>query len=227
MTKYFETWWMIMVRPIYFYTKLKEEDWQKKALTYLLVSSWDLAFFATIVIFLLQYGPIGSTLVEGVSGFKFLVILPVLFVLMFVFFMITFLILGGLFSLAFFVLLFLVGGLLHYVYHFLGGKGSLNHMLQSTLYSSAVLMMGLVILLFMTLVKYMGIDFVLFRGAFDFVYLLMLVYWYGLWAIAGRKAYGVSKSKAFLGAIVPIIALLLLGLIFDKIAIPKLQPWIS
>ena len=88
-------------------------------------------------------------------------------------------------------------------------------------------MMGLVILLFMTLVKYMGIDFVLFRGAFDFIYLLMLVYWYGLWAIAGRKTYGVSKSKAFLGAIVPIIVLLLFGLIFDKIALPKLQPWIS
>jgi hypothetical protein len=67
----------------------------------------------------------------------------------------------------------------------------------------------------------------LFRAGFGFIYFLVLIYVYGLWAVAGRKTYGVPKWKAFLGAIVPIIILLIFGVLFDKIALPKLEPWIS
>ncbi|MFC1637729.1 hypothetical protein ACFL1W_01780 [Candidatus Margulisiibacteriota bacterium] len=225
--KYLGTWWTIIFRPIYFYTKLKEEDWKEGALTFFLISSWLLALAATLVIFVLQYIPIGSTLVEGVAGFKFIIILPVLLTLIFVFFVVTFLILGGFFAAAFFIMFYLVGIVLHYTYLFLGGKGSLNRMVQSALYSSAVLLVGLVILFMTILTKYAGLDFMLFRAGFNFFYFLMLLFAYGLWAVAGRKTYGVAKWQAFLGAVAPVIILLIFGLLFDKIALSKLQPWIS
>jgi len=100
---YFKTWWTIILRPIYFYTILKEENWKEKALSFLIITSWILALLAAIVAFVIQYIPIGSTLVSGVSGFKLIIVLPVLIALAAVFFAITFLILGGVFCFGFFI----------------------------------------------------------------------------------------------------------------------------
>ncbi|KPJ68415.1 hypothetical protein AMJ44_06550 [candidate division WOR-1 bacterium DG_54_3] len=224
---FLHTWWAVIVRPIYFYTRLKEEDWKEKALTFFLINSWILGLAATLMVFIIQYLPIGSTLIEGISGLKFVLILPVLLTLAFVFFLITVLILGGMFAVIFFVLFCLAGILLHYVYLFLGGKGSLNRMLQSMLYSSAVILFGMTILFLMVLTGYGRLDFSLFRTGFDCIYFLILLNIYGLWAVAGRKTYGVPRWKAFLGAIVPVIILLIFGFVFDKMALPKLQPWIT
>ena len=221
------TWWVIILRPIYFYTVFAEEDWREKALTFLFVNSWILAAATALFVFFVQYVPIGKTLVGGVSGFKFVLILPVLIALAAVFFLITALILGGFFIGAFFVMFYAVSACLHYVYIMLGGKGHLNKMLQYVFYSSAVLAFGLLIILLMFLTSYGLLDFTLFRTGFIIVYGLISIYVYGLWAIAGRKTYGVSKTKAFIGALLPVIILLIFGVLFDKIALPVLQPWIS
>lgn len=224
---FLETWWTIILRPIYFYTKLKEESWRGKSLTFFLVNAWIMAVASTLAVYIIQYIPIGSTLVEGVSGYKFVLILPVLLTLVFVFFLITVLILLGLFASAFYVLFYLVAFLLHYIYIFLGGKGSLSRMLQSVFYSSAAMLFGVMILLLMILSGYGVLDLNLFRSGFGVVYFLVLLYVYGLWAVAGRKTYGVPRWKAFTGAVIPVIILLIFGVLFDKIALPKLWPWIS
>ncbi|MFH1577037.1 MAG: YIP1 family protein [Candidatus Margulisiibacteriota bacterium] len=224
---YFSTWWTVMLRPIYFYTKLKEADWKEQSLTFLLLTTWLLSFVATLVIFIVQYVPIGSTLVEGIEGLKFIIILPVLITLALVFFAITLLILGGLLTFAFFLMLYLIGILLNYVYLLLGGKGSLNRMIQSLFYSSAVILIGVAIFLLILLTKYAGLDYTLFRYGYNSIYYLLLLYMYGLWAVAGRKTYNVPKWKAFVGAAVPIIVMLIFGILFDKIALSRLQPWIT
>ena len=69
--EYFVEWWIIIARPILFYTSLKEESWQGKSLTFLIYSSWLLALFASLAIFAIQFVPIGSTLVAGIVGLKF------------------------------------------------------------------------------------------------------------------------------------------------------------
>ncbi|MFH1826563.1 MAG: hypothetical protein ABH823_04645 [bacterium] len=227
MSNYLNTWGMIIVRPILFFTKLKEENWQKQALTFFLFSSWLLALVATVVVFVIQYVPIGRTLVEGLSGLRFVLILPVLLTLIFVFFMITFLIIGGLFTVAFFAMLYSVAWLMHYTYLLLGGKGSFNRLCQSVFYSSAVLLDGVLILALIVLTKYGNLSYSLFRVGFNFTCFLILVFIYGLWAIAGRKTYKVAKWQAFLGALAPILLLLIFGLLFDKIGLPHLRPWIS
>lgn len=218
---------MVIMQPILFYTKLKEESWREKALTFLLITSWILGLAASLVVFIIQYLPIGGTLVEGLVGFKFIVILPVLITLAFVFFLITFLILGGGFALAFSIMFSLIGFVLHYVYLFLGGKGTLNRIVQMMFYSSAAVQSILLVMVLMIFSKYAGLPFPMFRVGFNVIYYLTLLYLYGLWAVAGRKTYGVPKWKAFLGAVVPVIILLIFGVLFDKMALSKLQSWIT
>jgi len=224
---YLNNWWKVMAQPIYFYTKLKEESWQEKPLTFLLISSWILAFLMAAAIFIIQYLPIGTTLVEGIRGFKFILILPVLLTLAFVFFLITFFILGGALALGLGIGFYLVGWVLHYIYLFLGGRGYLGRMIQSVYYSSAVVLAGIFPVIFSILTRYGALDFSLFRVGYNLIYALTLLYVYGLWAVAGRKVYQVSRGRAFLGALVPIIFLLLFGYLFDKMFLFKLEPWIT
>ena len=145
LVKYFVEWWTIVARPIFFYAKLKEESWQEKSLTFLLLTAWIIAALITLAIFIIQYVPIGATLIEGISGWKFLIILPVLVTLALVFMAITFLILGGALVVGFGAAFYLIGLVLHYVYLLLGGKGHLNRMIQSSFYSSAVILVAAVI----------------------------------------------------------------------------------
>ena len=216
-----------MVRPIYFYTRLREENWKENPLTFLLSTSWLLAFLAAWVVFIVQYVPIGATLIEGLVGLKLIIILPVLITLALVFFVITFFIIGGLTILGFFVMFGVVALILHYTYLALGGKGKIERILQESFYSVAIALFFSFLLVLMLFTKYGGLDFHLFRVGFEVIYFLTILYGYGLWAIAGRKAYGVPKWKAFLGALVPVICLLIFGLAFDKIALSKLLPWIT
>jgi hypothetical protein len=224
---YFQTWWLIIARPIYFYTKLKEANWREQSLTFLLVTAWLLAAAATLAIFIIQYIPIGSTLVQEVHGAKLILVLPVMVTLALVFFALTLLIVGGVLALGLGVGFYALGLVMHYTYIVLGGKGSLNRMVQSALYSSAIVLVGVFPVLFAMMTRYNLLDISLFRVGYNVVYGLTAIFIYGLWAVAGRKAYDLPKWKAWLGALVPVILLLIFGLAFDKIGIAKLESWIA
>ncbi len=227
LTEYFAEWWVIIARPILFYTRLKEESWQEKSLTFFLYSAWLLAFIASLAIFVIQFVPIGSTLVAGIAGWKFIIILPVLLTLAFAFFMITFLIVGGLLVLGFGAAFLALAYVLHYIYKLLGGHGHVNRLVQDLLYSSAVLLFLGLPALFGIMTRYGWLDLSLFKVGFNIVFVFLTVYVYGLWAVAGRKVYSVAKWQAFLGALVPAGLLLIFLFIFDKIAIVKLETWIA
>ncbi|MDI6730954.1 MAG: YIP1 family protein [Candidatus Margulisbacteria bacterium] len=224
---FIEKWCEVMLRPILFFTRLKEESWQEEALTFLLILSWLTAFLATLVVFIISYVPVGQYMVAGIAGFKFIIILPVLIVLAFNFFAITFLILAGVFVCGFFVAQGLFAAILHYIAVNWQGKGSLNRMLQSMFYGSAPYMAVNIVLLLVLFAKYTNLGFDLFSVGFNLIYYLTVLFIYGLWAIAIRKNYGLPKWKAFILALVPILGLLLFGILFDKIALSKFEPWVS
>ena len=224
---YFVEWWIVIARPILFFTGLKEESWQEKGLTFFMYSTWLLALVASLAIFLIQFVPIGSTLVAGIAGWKFVIILPVLLTLAFAFFMITFLIVGGLLVLGFGAAFLALAYVLHYMYGLLGGRGHLNRMAQDLLYSSAVLLFLCLPALFGVMTRYGALELSLFKVGFNIVFVFLSVYVYGLWAVAGRKVYGVARWRAFLGALAPLALLLIFLFIFDKIAFVKLQTWIA
>ena len=224
---YLVEWWIVIARPILFYTRLPEESWQEKSLTFFLYSAWLLAFVAALAIFAIQFVPIGATLVAGIVGWKFVIILPVLLTLAFAFFMITFLIVGGLLALLFGAAFLALAYILHYIYRLLGGHGHANRMLQDLLYSSAVIMFLALPALFGVMVRYGWLELSLFKVGFNIVFVFLTVYVYGLWAVAGRKVYGVAKWQAFLGALAPVALLLIFLFVFDKIGVAKLETWIA
>jgi hypothetical protein len=226
-TNYFSIWWMMMMRPIYFFTKLKQESWPEGALTFLLQTSWLLAFFATLVIFIIQYVPIGGTLLQIVHGAKIIIVLPVLITLAAVFFVITLLIVGGALVAAIFAGFFALAYVTHYVNKLLGGTGHLSRQIQALFYCSGVLLSGLIILGLMIFSKYYNLDFALFRYGFATILFFTTLYLSGLLAIVNRKNYHLSKPMAFLGALIPFFLLLIFGLLFDRIALSRIQPWIS
>ncbi|OGB90775.1 hypothetical protein A2625_07010 [candidate division WOR-1 bacterium RIFCSPHIGHO2_01_FULL_53_15] len=225
--EYFVEWWIIIARPILFYTKLKEESWKEQSLTFLLFSSWILAAAFSLAIFIVQYLPIGATLVTGIIGFKFLLITPVILTLAFAFYMITLLIVGGVLSILFGAAFYAIGFILHYIYLAFGGQGRLNRMIQSSFYSSAVVLFLALPAAFAVVTRYGWLELSLFAVGFNIVYVFIAVYVYGLWAVAGRKTYGVAKWRAFAGALVPVVLLLIFGFIFDKIGLRKLEAWIA
>ena len=225
--EYFVEWWIIIARPILFYTKLKEESWKEQSLTFLLFSSWILAAAFSLAIFIVQYLPIGATLVTGIIGFKFLLITPVILTLSFAFYMITLLIVGGVLSILFGAAFYAIGFILHYIYLAFGGQGRLNRMIQSSFYSSAVVLFLALPAAFAVVTRYGWLELSLFAVGFNIVYVFIAVYVYGLWAVAGRKTYGVAKWRAFAGALVPVVLLLIFGFIFDKIGLRKLEAWIA
>src|SRR3989338_1535132 len=225
--EYFVEWWIIIARPILFYTKLKEESWKEQSLTFLLFSSWILAAAFSLAIFIVQYLPIGATLVTGIIGFKFLLITPVILTLAFAFYMITLLIVGGVLSILFGAAFYAIGFILHYIYLAFGGQGRLNRMIQSSFYSSAVVLFLALPAAFAVVTRYGWLGLSLFAVGFNIVYVFIAVYVYGLWAVAGRKTYGVAKWRAFAGALVPVVLLLIFGFIFDKIGLRKLEAWIA
>jgi len=224
---YFVEWWIIIARPILFYTRLKEESWREKSLTFLISSSWLLAFFVALAIFVIQFVPIGSTLVAGIVGWKFLIILPVLLTMAFAFFMITFLIVGGMLVVSFGVGFIALAFVLHYIYKLLGGHGHINRMVQSMLYSSAVVLFLCFAALFGIMTRYGFLELSLFKVGVNVAFVFLTVYVYGLWAVAGRKTYGVPRWKAFAGALVPVILMLIFLFIFDKIGVTKIESWIA
>jgi hypothetical protein len=155
------------------------------------------------------------------------IILPVLVTLGLAFFMITFLIVGGLLVMLFGAAFIALGYILHYVYKPFGGKGSLNRMVQSSLYSSAVILFLVLPALFGVMTRYGWLELSLFKVGFNIVYVFIAVYVYGLWAVAARKTYGVARWQAFAGALVPVFLMLIFGFIFDKIGIEKIESWIA
>ena len=225
--KYWQTWWTVMARPIYFYVKLEEQDWRKNSLSFLLMTSYLTAAIVALAVFIIQYIPMGRTLIEGVTGFKLIIVLPVVLTLAAVFFMITYLILIGVTVLALGSAFYVTGALLFYVYKICGGQGDLNRMVQNMFYSSAVVLAVVFPALLAVLTRYNWLDLSLFRVGFDFSYFLIGIYVYGLWAVIGRRTCGVSKWVAFAGALVPLFIFLIFGLAFDKMAIAKVETWIA
>ncbi len=222
-----EKWLEIMLRPIYFFTVMKEESWQDDSLSFLLASAWICAFFASIMLFIVSYVPIGQYMIAGIVGFKFLVILPVLCVLAFNFFMITFLIMGGMMVCGFFVAQAICAIFIHFIASLWKGKGELNRMLQSMFYSNAAFMTVNLVFLLLLIVKFAGWGFPMFKVGYNLIYFLTLLFVYGLWSIIIRKNYDLPKWKSFVIALIPILLLLLFGLVFDKIALSKFEPWVS
>jgi len=223
---YLEMIWKIWVQPILFYTRMPAGDWADEPLTFCGINTWILAFFTTVVVFINQLIPIGATLLVQVHGLKIITAVPVIVVLAFMFFVIVISILGGVFMALFFSLFYILGALLYLAGRWLGGKGEFFHSIKAVFYTSAVLLVGILPVIMVIFTKQGILDFTNFKIGYNIVYSFAVLYLYGLLAIAARKTQGLSRSKAFVAALLPVLLLVLVGLAMNKVILPRIANWI-
>jgi len=221
--KYFEIWQNVIARPILFYTVMPKKNWKEDPLTFAAQSSWILSFALTVTIFITQYVPIGKYLVEGLSGIELLMVSPVVLTVAFVFFAMTYIILGGLVMGALLVLLLACASIEHVALKALGGKGDLKDMFSAFFYSGAVFVFGLVPSLLAILTKWHFLNFWQFTISENIIYYFSCLYIYGIWSIAGKKLHDVPRWKAFIAAALPVLILIGINIVLSSKILPKIE----
>jgi len=227
LTDYFIELKKLLVQPILFFTKMPEGEWYEGAVTFVGITSMILSLLATFVVFITQYFPIGGTLLEEVSGFKILIVSPIVFVLIFVFFVITFSSFFIFFLAAILAMFSFLGVLIFWGGNILGGKGAFIKDIKASFYSSGVTLVLAAPIIFVLLVKNGAMDFTNFRIGYNMIYGFTVLFLYGLQAIIARKVHGLRKWKAFIVALLPFLFLIIVGILVDKIVLTKISPWIT
>ena len=223
---YLENVKKVLVQPILFYTKMPPGEWTEEPVTFCALTSWVLSLGISLFVFMNQLVPIGVTLLIQVSGWKLLLVAPVTLVLAFMFFVITYSILGGVLMAIFLALFYVLGAASYWASKMAGGKGLYLEAIKSSLYASAVLLAGLFVVLFMFLIRWGVLSFTNFKIGYNIVYSFCVLYLYGLFAIAARKTQSLDRSKAFIAALLPAFILVIFGLVVNKAILPKIIDWI-
>ena len=218
---YFDTLYRIITKPILFFSDMPAGSWQEDSLSFALVTGWIMSFAVSIVIFINNYLPTGLSLIEGIYGKKLLIALPVLLIMGFAFFAMTVLIIGGIINLAILGLFFVCGAILNVLLLLLGGTGNILEVIKASLYSSAVVLAGLINIFLITAVKYKIMSVPDWIAGERVIFYSASIFLYGLFAILGRKTHKVSRWKAFLAATVPLILLILFNIVFSAKILPK------
>jgi hypothetical protein len=223
MLSYFNTWIKIIFQPILFYTFCPSQDWREEPLTFAAINSWILSFFATILVFINQYVPMGATLIEGISGLKSLLIFPVLLMVAFMFFSMTFFIIGGVFLGSVLVLYYLLSFVTFWINRIFSKENKIEDFISAFYYSSAAIVFGLFSLLLGIFISKFDLNFSAFLTGYYLTYFLILLYSYGLFAVVVRKVGKVEKWQAFLIALAPTLILFSVGIFAGVFIIPKLS----
>lgn len=222
MLSYFNTWIKVIFRPILFYTFFPTEDWREEPLTFAAINSWVLSFFATLLVFINQYIPMGATLVEGIKGYKFLLILPVLAMLAFMFFSMTFFVIGGVFLGSILVLYYILSFITFWINRIFSKENRIEDFISAFYYSSGVIIFGIFSILLGIFINIFSLDFSAFLIGYYLTYFFILLYSYGLFAVIIRKVGKVEKWQAFLIALAPTIILFFVGVFAGVFIIPKI-----
>ena len=224
--KYLETAFMVLIRPILFYTKMPQGDWKGESLVFCCITGWVVGFFLSLMIFINQLLPIGLTLWVEVTGLKLLLILPVAIVLACMFFIIIYSIVGGILMAGFIALFYALGYLLNLGGKLMGGKTELGQSVKASFYSSSAALIMIFIALLAIFSKKGFLDFTNFKIGYNIVYSFFVLYLYGIAAIASRKTHNVERWKAFVAALLPIAVLIILGIAVNLVLINKIQNWV-
>lgn len=220
-------WWKLMARPIYFYTFIEKSGWKERSLSFLLSVSWTLALFISASALAIQLIWILLGLVSGVTGLKFLIILPVFAALCAMFVFIIFLITGAFVFAASFVGFGVLSVINDAVFRLFYGKSDIKESAKAFFYSSGVLLFSILIFFMAVLVRYKALSFANFATGANIVMVLSLVYAWGLWSIASRKIYRTGKTISVLLTLISVLIVILLIAAADIKLLPALERWIS
>jgi len=224
--KYLETVAKVFFQPILFYTELPPGEIKDEPVAFCSITSWILALVLSAVIFMNQLLPIGLTLWIQVTGWKIVVVSPVMAVLAFMFFVIVYSIVGGVLMAGLLALFSALGFLLNFSGMVMGGKNELTSSIKASLYASAITLVMILPMLFMILSRKGILDFTNFKIGYNIVYSFLVLYLYGIFAIAARKTQKIERWKAFTAALLPTAVLIILGIFVSIFVLHKMQKWV-
>ncbi len=223
---YFGELTRLMLRPIYFFTFMEKGELKDKPFSFILGTSWSISAFVSLVIFMVPVRKMIFGLATGLSGIKFLLITPVLAVMSAVFFFIIFLTVlcvMVLAILAFFTAAALALDLAAGIFH---RTSSLKEMLRASYYSSGALVFLVILVLPAVMAKLKLLSFGDFTVGTNIVFFMMIIYLWGLWSIAVRKVYKISRIKSASLSLTVIILVILLQMLVSLKLLPKLERWV-
>lgn len=224
--EYFKTWLLVISSPAVFFAGKENQEWFEEPLNFLGITALIFAFFATLIVFLNQYIPMGAVLIEGIKGVKLLFIFPVVVALAFAFFALTFLVMAGC-MLAVFIAVFYGAAVLIYVpLRACTEKKVFFETVKASFYSSAAALIGIIPILLLYFVKKGIFTFSHFMLLYYIVLVVVLAYFYRLLGRAATRLYPVPKSKVLTVTLIPILILLTAGAFFGLKILPKLAPLI-
>ncbi|MFH0887000.1 MAG: hypothetical protein V1843_02405 [bacterium] len=216
-----------MTSPLDFFRHIQRQDWGEEALSFLVGGGWCAAFFITIGVFLTQYLVIGGSLFEKVAPHEILYVLPAVIVLGLTFFMMTYILVGAA-VVGFVVVLFgILGIILYGAVKLIAKKGILGDSLKASFYSSAVIQAAIAITAVAVLVKFRVVDFNYFLVAENIIYILAVIYMWGLQSIGCRRAHDTTRFLSIIAASIPFIIAVLINWGFNVAVLPKFAPWLS
>lgn len=227
MKNYFETWWKIMIRPIYFFQKMDQKAWKEDALTFSLQTSVILSTILSLTIFFTRFFETLLPLFSDIRGIKLVIILPVAVVMFLVFYLMTFLIVIFLVQIFVFSAFYIIGVLLYFLATAgFRGKGDVSKSLKVSYYSTASLFFFLILILSVFLTKVKVLTFDQFVVEENIIFYLFCLYIWGLWSIGIKKVHVLPRWKAFLCAAFPILIAVGINFVFTLKFIDRLQKFI-
>ncbi|MEK7377180.1 MAG: hypothetical protein AABZ57_08500 [Candidatus Margulisiibacteriota bacterium] len=224
---YFAVWRKIMARPIYFYTFMEKGDWKDRSITFLLAGCWILAAALSLSVFVIQLVWILLGLVSGITGLKFLIILPVFAALCSMFLLIIFLMTGVLIFAVVFAALIFIALVNDRVFKLYCGKSDIKESIKSFFYSSCTLSFLILVILLTVFVKFKAMSFQNFMTGSNIIMFVSVLYAWGLWSIASRKIYKTGKMISVFLTLIPVLLMIILILAADYKLLPALERLIS
>jgi len=222
---YLDDLFTILSRPIYFYTFMENGQWKEKSLSFVTVSGWIFSFLLSIAAFIISVYPMVSVLIAGFSGIKLIVVIPVFTAFCIVLFLMIFIITLFFITALLIALFSLFALLLHYFAGRFGGKGDVKETIKALFYSSAVILPVSILPLFALLAKFKVFSSQNFGIAVNLMMFLAIIYLWGLWSIAVRKVYKLSKKNALLSTFIVSFLVILLQVVVGTKIVSMLERW--
>ncbi len=222
---YCDTLIKVLFRPIYFFTHMEKGPLKDKPVTFLLLSCWIFSLLMSVFVFMATIYPMVSVLILNISGAKMFIIIPLFAFFCLIFFVMISMIAGPVMIGIVFSVFMLFSLLLHYISGKFGGEGDLKNMIKASFYSGAVLIPFSLMPVIAAATRYKALSHQNLEAGLNLLFVLTIVYLWGLWSIAIRKIYGLSKQKALSASFIAIFLVLLLQMVAGSKIIAIIERW--
>ncbi len=222
---YKDTLTKVLFRPIYFFTTMEKGPLKDKPVTFLLLNCWVFSLLISAFLFMAAIYPMVSVVLTGINGPKLAIIIPLFAFFCFMFFAMVLIIAGPMIIAALFSLSLLLSLLLHYIAGKFGGVGKLSDMIRASFYCGAVIIPFSLMPVIAAAARYGLISRQNLNIGAGLLFTITIIYLWGLWSIAIRKIYGISRKKALSASFITAFLVILLQMALGPKIMTIIERW--